>query len=59
MMDPKVPAVEESADAIAGTCCACGYAGAEETDCPKRADGRHCYHWWDGPAEETEMERTR
>ncbi len=33
-----------------GVCCACGYDGEEETPCPKREDGTHCEHWWDGPA---------
>ena len=31
-----------------GTCCSCGYAGQEETECPKREDRTHCVHWWDG-----------
>jgi len=31
-----------------GKCCDCGYEGAEETTCPKREDGSHCVHWWDG-----------
>lgn len=22
----------------------------EETPCPKREDGVHCVHWWDGAA---------
>lgn len=34
-----------------GTCCACGYSGGEETDCPKMDDGTHCDHYWDGPEE--------
>lgn len=25
-------------------------AGDEETPCPKREDGTHCVHWWDGDA---------
>lgn len=31
-----------------GKCCACGYEGEMETPCPKRKDGIHCEHWWDG-----------
>ena len=34
-----------------GTCCACGYSGEEETECPARKDRCHCVHWWDAPPE--------
>lgn len=34
---------------MGGVCCSCGYAGLEETECPKRRDMTHCVHWWDGP----------
>jgi hypothetical protein len=37
--------------AVAGKCCSCGYDGEDETPCPKREDGTHCDHWWDGPDE--------
>jgi hypothetical protein len=36
---------------INGTCCSCGYSGAEETPCQAREDRTHCEHWWDGPDE--------
>ena len=35
---------------IDGTCCSCGYSGADETPCLKREDGTHCEHWCDGPS---------
>ena len=31
---------------LLGTCCACGYGGDEEPECPAREDG-HCEHWWE------------
>lgn len=34
-----------------GECCDCGYAGEDESPCPKREDGIHCEHWWDGSEE--------
>lgn len=30
-----------------GKCCACGYIGKQDTDCPKREDNTHCFHWFD------------
>jgi hypothetical protein len=35
---------------VDGVCCACQYSKADETHCPKRSDGVHCVHWWDGPS---------
>jgi hypothetical protein len=29
---------------IDGVCCGCGYSGEEETPCPQRDDGVHCWH---------------
>jgi hypothetical protein len=40
---------------IDGVCCGCGYCGEEETPCPKRDDGVHCWHWYDGPDDEEEV----
>ena len=36
---------------VNGTCCSCGDSAPEETPCPKREEGTHCMHWWDGPDE--------
>jgi hypothetical protein len=33
---------------VEGKCCACGYAGEEETSCEVREDGLHCECWYDG-----------
>jgi len=40
-----------------GVCCSCGYADAEEIDCPAREGRTHCAHWWDGPPESDGDER--
>jgi hypothetical protein len=37
---------------VTGVCCACGYDGEVETDCPEREDGQHCMHWYDGPEDD-------
>lgn len=46
VLGPEKPA----GGAVDGTCCACGYADEAETPCPKRDDGLHCNHWWEGPS---------
>ena len=43
---------------VGGKCCGCDYDGEDETPCPNRADGSHCEHWWDGPADEAEQEES-
>ncbi len=34
---------------VNGVCCACGFAGDEETDCLKTDNSTHCDHWFEAP----------
>jgi hypothetical protein len=45
------PASSAERTPVDGTCCSCGYNGAEDTPCQAREDRTHCEHWWDGPEE--------
>jgi len=41
---------------IDGTCCACGYVGKEEIECPKNIGESCCNHWWNGTEEDNPCE---
>lgn len=47
----------EIPEPVNGTCCACGYSGPEEIECPKRPGDSCCDHWWDGPGDGIDRSR--
>jgi len=53
---PKVDQIFKKPESRDGTCCACGSNKATDgQECPKREDGSHCRHWWEGDGKNDDL----